>query len=167
MPICYMLIGCPGSGKTTFLNKNFYDFPRDAEGSLPFITGTDLYIERIAEALEATYSEVFKDAYKLAEKCFWNDIQSAASGQESIIIDRTNMTRKGRKKFFDALNGYRFEAIIFNEPDNLGERLASRRGKEISRDIVQSMLNSYDAPSFAEGFCAVWDASLFVESLQK
>jgi len=166
MGICYILIGVPGSGKSTFIEENLYDFPRDADGNLPWVTGTDLYIDRVAEALEMTYSEVFKDSYKLAEKCFWADIQNAAAEGDSIIIDRTNMTRTGRKKFFTALHGYRFEAIVFPLPTDLEQRLASRPGKEIGMNIIDSMLANYSAPSFQEGFDAIWSPKMFSSKLE-
>ena len=167
MATCYILVGCPGSGKTTFINQNYYDFPAAEDGELPIISGTDKYIERIAEALELTYSEVFKDAYKLAEKLFWDDIVVAANERLDIIIDRTSMSRGSRHKFFSALRAtHRMEAIVFPVPEDLKVRLDNRHGKHIPQNVVNNMINSFEMPSMSEGFDAVWDVKSFVESLQ-
>lgn len=165
MSICYMLVGCPGSGKTTFVNTHHFDFQFRGDTNLPLYTGTDVYIERIAETLELTYNDIFKDAYKLAEKLFWNDIVYCVKEDRDIIIDRTSMSRASRYKFFQAMPHYRFEAVVFPVPDNLQDRLKAREGKFIPNHVVQSMINSFEMPSMSEGFSAVWTPESFAESL--
>ena len=158
MPTCYILVGCPGSGKTTFTNL----LPRGA-----IITGTDKYIERIAEALELTYSKIFKDAYGLAESLFWDDIITASEDGTDIVIDRTNMTRGSRHKFFSALRAtHRMEAIVFPVPEDLKARLDSRPGKHIPQSVISNMINSFEMPSIAEGFDAVWESSFYESTLR-
>lgn len=164
MPICYMLVGCPGSGKSTFVDKHFYDFPVTNHNVTPMLTGTDYYIDRIAEALEVTYSEVFQDAYKLAEKMFWKDIENA--DEDDIIIDRTNMTINSRKRFINALNStHRMEAIVFPVPNDLEARLASRTGKQIPANVVSNMIRGFEMPTLSEGFDAVWTPESFLENI--
>lgn len=164
MPICYMLVGVPGSGKTTFINRNYYDIPyTNVE---PIVTGTDLYIERIAEALELTYNEIFQDSFKLANKLFWDDIVTAGNAGDDIIIDRTNMSYSSRKRFFNALPGYCFEAIVFPVPQDHQARLDSRLGKHIPEKVIKGMLANFQMPSMSEGFDAVWSPEDFERSLQ-
>lgn len=168
MPTCYMLIGCPGSGKSTFIQKNLLDFPynEECEFPVPFVTGTDAIIERIAEAVEETYHNIFKDVYKFAEKLFWKDIVAAAEDRQDIVLDRTNMTKAGRSKFFRALDGYRFEAIVFPVPKDLDKRLASRIDKNIPKHVITGMINSFDMPSMEEGFDAIWSPEEFLNHIK-
>lgn len=143
-----LLVGVPGSGKSTFLDNNqkrYKDY---------VICSTHDHIEEYAKCVGKTYNEVFKECYKEAEKNFFFDIEKAVYQRKSIIIDRTNTTRKSRKRFLDHkdLKGYKKSFIFFPTPpeDIHKERLKSRIGKEISWNIVSDMIKRLEVPTHEE-----------------
>jgi gluconate kinase len=65
---------------------------------------------------------------------------------------------KSRAKKFNMLPDYEHIAIVFRTPELgvLKERLASRPGKEIPWDVVESMINKWEEPTKEEGFKEIW-----------
>lgn len=151
MPKCYILIGVPGSGKSTWIAK------QDIDPLTPtYIASTDNIIDEIAHDYHMTYDEAFKDLIKFAEKVMWAELAVAAEVGDTIYVDRTNMSEKSRKKFIDFLKpyGYIFEAVNFETPegDEWDRRLASRPGKTIPKYVLESMEKNYEIPLMREGF---------------
>lgn len=152
MPKCTILIGVPGSGKTTWMqNQEWIDSM--------YIASTDDVIELVVDQFCITYNEGFKDLIKFAEKVMWRELELAAVDGDPIYIDRTNMTAKSRKRFIDMLKpyGYEFEAVVFSTPDasEWKQRLDSRPFKTIPQDAIDRMVTSYEQPTEAEGFSAI------------
>lgn len=140
MPKCYILVGCPGAGKSTWLYHHW-------DGH---IASSDYYIEMFANAAKKTYSDVFKEAYPRAEELFLQDISFAEFLKCDIAIDRTNMTRKGRARIMSLLPEHEFTAVLFPRPHDLELRLSSRPGKNITTTMVNRM--PFQMPSLDEGF---------------
>ena len=147
MPKCTFLIGVPGSGKSTWFDKN----------QVGTLISSDDIIESIASEYEMTYNECFQDLIKFAEKAMWRNLELCAEDQEDVVIDRTNLTVKSRKRFMNFLKGYTFEAVVFPTPEEMEwrRRLNSRPGKTIPADVLASMSKNFEPPSEAEGFSKV------------
>lgn len=144
MPTLYMLIGVPGSGKTTWIKNNRHD---------AMVLSTDDKIEAEAAKLGKTYSEVFGDAIKRATSEMQVDLTRAVRDRRNIIWDQTNLTRKSRKsKMSQIPKDYHKIAVFFSVPPDLRERLANRPGKTIPEPIIISMINQLEPPSKDEGF---------------
>ena len=140
-----MLIGVPGSGKSTWI-KNHAD-------ASAMVLSTDDKIEAAARAQGKTYSEVFKDEIKAANVGMQNDLIRALRDGRDIIWDQTNITRKSRRdKIKQIPHSYEKIAVFFPTPLDLKQRLASRPGKEIPEPVVLSMINQLEPPSKEEGF---------------
>lgn len=143
-----MLVGVPGSGKSTWRNKH-YNRANDRTA----IFSTDDIIEDIARQFGFTYSEVFKDAITLADKAAFKRLKKWVDCCDRIVIDRTNLTKKGRAKILNLIpDEFEKTAIVFPYPDDIEERLNSRVGKVIPLKLVQDMYSKYEAPSLDEGF---------------
>lgn len=146
---CYMLIGLPGSGKSTWMERNRNFLPRFKHLS------TDKTIDRMAALQNKTYNEIFSnETMKIANRQLQDDLETAIDHEMAIVWDQTNMTRKSRAPKIATLKAanYKIYALIFNEPADLEARLASRPGKVIPYHVIASMRNSYQEPSFDEGF---------------
>lgn len=160
MPKCIMLIGLPGVGKTTWLQDNLDILPpRTDTGYPPFVATSDFYIDESARLFGATYNEIFPAVIGFAERAFKNDIATLAFNGCDFIVDRTNLHRKSRAEVMDrvmknAKDPYQFEAIVFQTPDDRTHmnRLASRHGKSISKEVMDKMKSIYTPPTNAEGF---------------
>lgn len=152
----YILVGPPGAGKTTWIEKEFQ------EGC--FVVSSDNIIQDIAEEEGKTYDEVFPTYIKAADAMMWKDFDSLVEGQYNpIVVDRTNMSVGARAKFFNRLkqwhsdHKYRIHAVVFPKPED-GEyerRLNSRPGKTIPWEVINGMLASFQMPTTQEGFASV------------
>lgn len=148
MPKCTILVGVPGSGKSTWiLNQEILDNR--------YVASTDAIIEQIAGGFNMTYDECFKDLIKFAEKLMWKELAAFAADGERIYVDRTNLTAKSRKKFIDFLKsyGYEFDCVVFETPetDEWARRLY-RPGKTIPDHVLESMADNIEIPTMDEGF---------------
>lgn len=139
-----MLIGVPGSGKTTWIKNNKHD---------AVVLSTDDKIEAEAARVGKTYSEVFQDTIKHAISAMDTDMIKAVRNRQDIIWDQTNLTAKSRKvKLSQIPKDYHKVAVYFPVPKDLRDRLASRPGKTIPEPIILSMINQLQPPTKEEGF---------------
>ncbi len=153
MPKLYMLIGVPGSGKSTWVSNQIW--AKDCS-----IVSSDRFIDEHAEELGKTYNEVFDEYVKIATKLMENQALIAQANNMDIIWDQTNMSAKSRAKKLALLPNYEKIAVVFRTPEKeeLDRRLSSRPGKFISEKIVNSMIASYNEPTEEEGFKEIWRA---------
>lgn len=146
MPKMWMLIGVPGSGKSTYRAA----LPADAT-----VLSTDDQIEDIAADMGKTYSEVFRDHIGQAEKDMYQRAMKAFAAGRDVIWDQTNLTAKTRaKKLIMVPDQYEKIAVYFPtpEPDELQRRLDSRKGKAIPANILMGMSSQLQRPTRDEGF---------------
>lgn len=150
-PICYQLVGVPGSGKTTWVEHQ--DWCKDC-----VYISTDKYVEEYALKENKTYSEVFEKYMPTAVELMIKDVVDARSKNLDIIWDQTSTTALSRKKKFNMLPNYYHIAIVFKTPDfnELKKRLSSRPGKILPLEVVKSMINNFENPLKDEGFREIW-----------
>jgi len=151
MPKCYQLIGVPGSGKSTWIKNQDW-----ALGLT--IVSTDAFVEDYARKEGKTYNEVFKDYMPEAVKLMAEQVVFARKHGHTILWDQTSTTIASRKKKFNMLPGYEHIAVVFRTPnrDELDVRLSGRPGKDIPKEVVDSMIAGWEEPSLEEGFKEIW-----------
>lgn len=157
-PILWMLIGVPGSGKSTWIETHF----GNAADHL-HVASTDAYIEEVAWNNQKTYNEVFKDNIKAAEKSMYEYIIETVKNDHDLVWDQTNMSRKSRaKKLVMIPDHYEKIAVVFQTPEEeeLKRRLASRPGKTIPWGVMDTMIKCFNYPELDEGF----DKVLYVDN---
>ena len=147
-----VLVGLPGSGKSTYVNNFLKTHPEYV------VLSSDSVIERLAKENGMVYND---DAYNLfrdtAEKEYKFNVGESINKKLNIIVDRTNLTIAARRKILARLpKSYKKTALIFDIPrEELNNRLARREletGKRISHNIVDEMIGFYVIPSLEEGF---------------
>lgn len=144
MPQFIMMIGLPGSGKSTVCDG--------LEGT---ILSTDNMIENFATNWGKTYNEVFKDVIKEFEVAFFKQIEWNVDHERDFIVDRTNLSVKSRARILQMISKrYKKTAYVVLCPneDEHNRRLASRPGKTIPPNVIQSMKANFVLPTFDEGF---------------
>lgn len=150
MPKCTILVGVPGSGKSTWLQEHM---------PMANVMSTDIVIENVAKSYGMTYNEGFKDLIGFADKVMWRHITLAHMRQEDYVIDRTNLTAKSRAKFIQKLKLHRYEieCVVFPtpKPEEWKRRLDSRPGKTIPQEVLDRMVDSYEMPLMSEGFTKI------------
>jgi len=160
-PICTVMVGLPGLGKSTLLN--FVDNPEF--GDTVFVYSTDNYIEQQAKALGKTYDEVFKDYIDKATFRMNAILDIAIKDGVDVYWDQTNLGVKKRAKIINRMRqaGYAVHCICIVPPEagwidahtEWKHRLANRPGKTIPDNIMKSMIDNYVEPELEEGFDTV------------
>jgi predicted kinase len=148
MPKLYVLVGVPGSGKSTWVSKQSWDM-----GKTAFVS-TDDHVEAYARSVGKTYSEVFDEYMPTAVNLMAKDVVNARAEGKDIVWDQTSTTVKSRARKFRMLPDYEAVAVVFPTPDReeLHRRLQNRPGKVIPQRVIHQMTEHWEDPSLTEGF---------------
>jgi predicted kinase len=149
----YVMVGVPGSGKSTWIKNQFW-----VDDCV--IVSSDQLIEAEAERQGKTYNDVFKDYINTAISLMLDQVIAAREEGKDIIWDQTSVNVKSRRKKFKMLPDYEHIAVVFDTPssDELAKRLDSRAGKSIPWEVVNSMIDTFEMPTEEEGYKEVWRA---------
>jgi len=149
-PKAYILVGLPGSGKTTWIKNQVW-----ALGLT--VVSTDAFVEDYARSVGKTYSEVFKDYMPRAVELMAEQVVRARELGHDIIWDQTSTTVISRKRKFNMLPNYKHIAVVFSTPDSaeLKRRLDSRPGKEIPDTVLEEMRKGFEMPTLEEGYSEI------------
>ena len=149
----YVLIGVPGSGKSTWVKNQKW-----AEDCV--VVSTDEFVEDYAKECGLTYSEVFDEYMPTAVKLMADKVVRAREAGKDIIWDQTSTSIPSRARKFNMLPDYYAIAVVFRTPDDteLRRRLSSRPGKAIPWSVIQLMKHNWDEPTEEEGFKEIWYA---------
>ena len=147
----YVLVGVPGSGKSTWIKEQTWMLGLN-------LVCTDTFVEAYANQQGKTYSEVFEEYMPTAIELMTEQVIFAREHGHDIIWDQTSTTVKSRKHKFNMLPNYYAIAIVFSIPEEkeLKRRLNSRPGKEVPWDVVQGMIDNFEMPTEEEGFKEIW-----------
>lgn len=152
MPKFIMLVGVPGSGKSTWIRSQ--KITNDA-----IILSTDNYIEEKALREDETYTEAFPKYIEEATAQMYEDLEYALQNGKDIIWDQTNTTLRGRRNKIQKIPGsYDKIAVVFNVPDDLTNRLKIRdieEGKHIPQEVIDNMIKYFEPPTRFEGFSKI------------
>ena len=144
-----VMVGAPGSGKSTFIEKYKTTHPQTvflSSDQLRGVFGKD-------ENDQTVSAQVFRHME--------SEVDRLLSHNKDVCIDATNMHRKARQPWVDLAkkHGARLEAYVFIvDRDVLIQRNTKRGaagGRNVPVDVIDRMLNNYVAPSRGEGFDAV------------
>lgn len=145
----YMMVGLPGSGKSTWIaQKNITN---------SVILSTDAYIESEARRRGVSYSDLFDSLISEAEQMLSAELDLAVKNNQVIYWDQTNVTVKSRARKLRRIPAhYEKHAVYFDTPISvIQERLKQREtetGKRIPDQVVRNLASILVPPSLAEGF---------------
>lgn len=155
MSTLYVLVGVPGSGKTTWIGKQMFDWTNTV------IVSTDNHVEQYAKSVGKTYSEVFKDYMPIAVDLMAKTAVDAFKNNKVVIWDQTSTTAKTRaKKLRMTPKHYTKVAVVFKTPaPEQHAKMLDRPGKNIPDEIVQDMITRFEYPTAEEGFDRIINAN--------
>lgn len=144
-PVCHMLVGVPGSGKSTWARSQ--DLP---------VVSSDAWVERLAAERGQTYNQAFAEVVDEAMSRFSQDIDQLVRHQQSFVWDQTNLGQGARAKKLRRLRGYDIVAQVWQIPESeLERRRTQRTDKVIPPGVLRDMLSQFAVPSLDEGFCKI------------
>jgi predicted kinase len=147
-PFVILLVGPTLSGKSTWIRNNYPNVN---------VISRDEIVMEVAGTRD--YNKAFDTVdHKLVDKVLAERLTESNSTKISTIIDMTNMTVKRRTqtlRYFD--DSFYKVAVIFPilSDDEYQKRNIDRNAKEnkwIPPNVIKSMIDSFQAPTPAEGF---------------
>jgi predicted kinase len=145
-----LLVGPPLSGKDTYLRSQDYsDF-------------TMISRDDILMSLHDTddYSEAFGQVdQKEVDRLLNQKIQDCIDGKKNVIINMTNLTKRGRNRHLSKFPNSDYEkiAIVFPKLDiteyiNRNLKRKNEENKFIPLNVIQSMIDNWEDVTSDEGF---------------
>lgn len=134
-PVCYVCVGLPGSGKSTWAN---------AQG-LPVVSTDAIRKELFGdESIQKNPQKVFNIAFKR--------LREYLKKGSSVIFDATNLTIKNRKNIFKQIYPFSAHAIVFSTSANECIERIKNRERKVPNKIILNMQKRFQLPSKEEGF---------------
>lgn len=137
-----MLIGLPGSGKTTYRDKHFpvhYPISRDA-----------LIMESGIQNGVSNYNEAWNLAdQKEMDKKLMTEAARAFKLEDNIIIDMTNLSKKSRRKWLTLAQQHKFSthAYVFaTDVKTCKERRNQDTNKYVPSSAIENMAKRFTFP---------------------
>jgi predicted kinase len=148
-PVAYILVGVPGSGKSTWIANQMFDWNKTV------VASTDNYVDQEARRQGKTYNDVWQNSMPDAVRHMASTVVDAVRDGLDIVWDQTSTAVPARAKKLRMLpKNYRKIAVVFPTPDDkeLARRLASRPGKNIPDAVMKQMISGFVMPTKEEGF---------------
>ena len=151
-PEIYVLIGVPGSGKSTWTEKFLAASTKEFT-----VVSSDAVLDQIAAEKGLKYSDVYKDFIGLATSKAKQIFREALASRANIIFDQTNVSKKKRRGILQQTpKDYVKLAVVFQTEDKEVERRLTERaektGKHIPGFVMKDMYSRWESPTRDEGF---------------
>lgn len=150
-PTITILIGCPGSGKSTWRKSRIA-----APENHPVVLSTDDYIESKARENHIPYNKAFTSFFDDAEHHMLANFNTAIKNSQNILVDRTNVTKKARRRFLSRIpKHYTKIAVVFaRDLEYLLEVNNTRldTGRDVPVSVIEHMHSMFTVPLESEGF---------------
>lgn len=140
----YVMIGLPGSGKTTFANEIVNS------GKADVIVSRDSIREELGYCDKDEKVVLSKGKENEVTGIFNEKILKAAKEGKRIIIDNLNLKKEYRNGYKSLLSNYDVEWIYYYvEADNLSVNIA-RRKSQITESVFNEMIGKIEWPTSSE-----------------
>lgn len=142
----FMLVGAPGSGKSTYRLKLLNDYP-----NAKVISMDDLRLEWYGGDYDQAFAASSNDKHFGARvDALYVD---ALRNNETLILDNTNTSQKGRKRWLAPAHARDFNvtAVLFPATlDQVQKRQHTRGDKVIPKHVVDDMYKRMSMPMFGD-----------------
>ncbi len=137
----YMMIGLPGSGKSTIAKEI-------AEKENAIIISTDQLRQELLNDINSQESN--KLIFQEAEKCLEDNLRA----NKNTIFDATNINYKRRMELLNKLNKFRIKkiAVLVATPYEECLERNKRRDRQVPEEVIRRMYFNFYIPQYYEGF---------------
>ena len=150
MPELILIIGLPGSGKSTWV-KNKYDYARLFQGGVTILSSDQVRKELFGDENDQTHNE---EVFQYIKETTVNRLEKG----QKVIIDATNISRKSRKSITDyveqQLSGFyeygfiRF--IVIATPYYKCLENNRKRSRQVPEHVIERMYKQFEFPTYLE-----------------
>ena len=148
----YMLIGVPGSGKST-VSKKLCEFERESNNSNVIIISTDEYREKLFNNVNDTKNN--PQLFKIVNQ----DIIKYLQNGYSVIYDACNINIKSRREILNRINSLKLNieivANVVYAPIEIVKERNFNRERKVPEDVIERMLRNFQLPILNEGFTKI------------
>lgn len=141
-----VMIGAPGSGKTTFAKQFCEKSPE-----FKYLSSDALRAELgTGEDDQSVTPQVFSTLKRRLDHCLRRN--------ESVIVDATSMNAKDRRDYINAAKQYNAKVVAYAcicDKQTLLERNQKRGaggGRNVPEFVIDKMISKYQPPTIQEGF---------------
>jgi predicted kinase len=138
LPRVLVLVGLPGSGKSTWAQRE--GWPTLSSDAMRLTLADDVTDQTIHRRVFAALRYLLR--------------QRVALGRPVTCVDATHLTPWERRPYLH-LKGCRVEAVYFETPLPVCLRRNRRRGRVVPAEVIRTMAARLVKPSRAEGFARV------------
>ena len=144
LPTLKIIVGVPGSGKSSYCKKAV----NECSGAVYFSS------DEIREELFGNASSQ-EDNARVFQVMQDRTLNALAQGK-TVYYDATNITRKSRSSILDKCEPIvQKECIVVWAPPEICVERDSQRGWHVGENVIHKMLKSFQAPYFDEGFKSI------------
>lgn len=144
----FLMAGCPGSGKSTFLKNH-------VKKNNSVIISRD----EIRFAIVKPNENYFSHENEVVN-ILWAKINAALADNKNVFIDQTSLTVKSRNWLFKHIYGYKHANLIWIDEDlqTCLDRNEKRYGTRsyVPRGVIRHMYFQFEKPSLDEGFYRIY-----------
>nr|XP_054758638.1 heterogeneous nuclear ribonucleoprotein U-like protein 1 isoform X1 [Lytechinus pictus] len=139
-----MMVGLPGSGKTTWTIQAC----KDMTDKKYYILGTNLIMDKMKVMglrRQRNYAGRWDKLMDLATKCLNRFFEVAARKRRNYILDQTNVYPSARRRKMRPFEGFSTKAIVLVPSDEEFKKRVEKRTKEEGKDVPDHAVNEMKA----------------------
>lgn len=153
---CYIMIGLPNSGKSTYIREYLND--------LEILSRDDILMEygknkNYGESYSEIWKNLTQEDQKEIDKILQRKFNELRKSDKDFVIDMTNVSIKSRKKWLTQLDNHNAIAIVLleslNEIFERNEERAEINGKFIPENVLIDFAKRFELPLMTEGFITI------------